>query len=391
MSGAANQWLLAAGGTERAVPRFIEPGMGPVRIPAVSLSPNTTRPERVLAIALVLSLALHGAASFLPETVPEDRESVPLQATLTQLPPPPKPVAVPPAAKPKPKPARPRAVKPAPRAPAPPPVAQQAVPLEPPPPPPEPAWTIEAPENAPAPPVPVIAEEHALPPPSSEMPTKTLPPRVDLVYRVFLGTQGFYVGDATYRFEHDANRYSIRTVGEARGLAALILRGQGKLESEGIITGAGLQPDWFAVERGRGKKRELAQFDWESGIVTLDDQKAEGLDLPTYDPLTFLWQFYFLPPAKEAQTFAIATTRRVYRYSFTREASEALELSHGVVEAERWHRRSEDGKTDAYVWLAPAQHYVAVKMRFVNTERGAVEAVLDAIKVDAADAGGSAP
>src|SRR6185437_8591103 len=49
----------------------------------------------------------------------------------------------------------------------------------------------------------------------------SLPPRVDLAYRVFLGTRGFMIGDATYRFEHDGNRYRISTVGEARGLAAL--------------------------------------------------------------------------------------------------------------------------------------------------------------------------
>ena len=73
-------------------------------------------------------------------------------------------------------------------------------------------------------------------------PAKDLPPRVDLAYKVFFGTRGFLIGDAMYRFEHADNRYRIATVGEARGLAALVLRGQGKLESRGRITADGLQP-----------------------------------------------------------------------------------------------------------------------------------------------------
>src|SRR5204862_7387996 len=44
---------------------------------------------------------------------------------------------------------------------------------------------------------------------------KTLPRRVDLVYKAFLGTQGFLIGEAVYRFEHTGNEYHIMTIGEA--------------------------------------------------------------------------------------------------------------------------------------------------------------------------------
>lgn len=335
------------------------------------------RPRRLLVLAFVLSVVVHLAFSFWPEPLPSTAEEVPLQATITELPPPPHPVPVPASkAKSKPK-ARPvplhvpgESIATLPEA-----VAQTAPDLVAPP-------VIDTSAPAAESPAPVVAEEKELPPPAADIADKTLPPRVDLAYRVFLGTQGFYIGDATYRFEHSGNHYRIHSVGEARGLAALLLRGQGKLESEGLITTSGLQPDQFALVRGEGRKREVAQFDWESGIVSLDDDKSAALELPTYDPLAFLWQFYFLPPTTNEQTFAIATTRRVYRYTFTREANELIELPSGAVEAQRWHRRSEDGKTDAFVWLAPKLHYVAVKLRFANTERGTVEALLDGIRVD---------
>src|SRR6185437_2822684 len=170
----------------------------------------------------------------------------------------------------------------------------------------------------------------------------SLPPRVDLAYRVFLGTRGFMIGDATYRFEHDGNRYRISTVGEARGLAALFIHGTGKVESRGVITPAGLKPLEFAVERGG----------------------PDELDAPAFDPLTILWQPYFSPPTAATEiTFSLATTRKVARYTLTREGDERLAWHDGTIDTERWYQVSADGKTEAWFWLAPSLHFIPIQMR----------------------------
>jgi len=211
---------------------------------------------------------------------------------------------------------------------------------------------------------------------------KTLPPRIDLAYRVYWGTRGFLIGDAVYRFEHANHRYRITTVGEARGLAALVLRGQGKLESRGLITDDGLLPLSLRIERGGPDRVETAIFDWEAGIVTMRDNQTAPLDTPTFDPLALMWQYYFTPPVESTVSFSVATPRRVARYTITREATEKVEWTQGPIDAERWHRRSDDGKTDAYIWLAPSLRYIPVKMRVSHTERGTIEVLLDAIRVD---------
>lgn len=338
---------------------------------------------RVLAIALAASLALHLAITLWPVELPVEPDATVLSATITEIPPPPLPAPIPPAAKPKPKPkAKPKTLAPpAPVEPtlAPEPVAEPGPPAEP---PADASPSAEPPAIADAPPA--LVEETAraeLPPPPS---MKTLPARVDLSYRVYYGP-GLYIGEATYRFEHSANRYKVATVGEARGLAALVLRGQGKVNVRGLITPQGLQPWELAVERGSRDKREVATFDWESGIATLAEDKTAALELPTFDPLSAMWQFYFVPPAGDEQVFNLVTTRRVMRVNVKREGTDTVTWPYGDVEAERWHRTSDDGRTESVLWLAPSLRYLPIKMRVTNTLRGTLEIVLAAIRVDDGD------
>jgi hypothetical protein len=330
-------------------------------------------PRRLLALAFAASLIAHLVATLWPVQLAAIPEPLPpLAATITELPPPPAPVIA--HAKPKHKP------RPAPAPPlltAPPAEASTAAviatgdPLEPPAVAPAPE-TVAAPEPTEET-LPVAAADQA--------PARELPPRIDLVYHGFLGTRGFFIGDAVYRLEHAANRYSITTVGEARGLAALFFRGQGRLTSTGTLTRAGLQPNLYTAERTSDNRQEAATFDWETGIVLLNDNKTAALETPTLDPLAVLWQFYFAPPDQDEVQFNIATTRRVYRYSFRRAATEKVALSFGEVEAQVWERASGDGSITAKVWLAPSLHNVMVKLRLSN-DRGTVEALLDSIRVD---------
>jgi hypothetical protein len=330
------------------------------------------RSTRTLAVALAISVVLHALWSLWPvdeSTVPEQPA---LTATLTEMPAPPPAAATPP-----PKPA-PRARRPAsrlvtaPRSEVTTP-AEDATP---------PAPAAEPAPVPPAPPAPVVAEAPPAPSPPAPPAMKVLPPRLDLAYKVYMGTQGFFVGDATYRFEHDDSTYRISTVGQARGLAALIVQGRGKVVSQGRITPQGLQPLSFEVERGRPDRHEIARFDWDARVVTLHDDKTAPLDALTFDPLTVLWQSYFTPPTGDQYTFSVATTRRVYRYIVTREGEEKITWPHGEVDTVRWHRKSEDSKTEAWFWLAPSMHYIPVKIRVTQTARGTLEVMLDAIRAD---------
>jgi len=321
--------------------------------------------SRVLAVAALASLAVHIAllqsTIRLPDRV---EESPPLLATITELPPPPAPVEKPAPVKPKHR----RVVRAAPAAPVETPapeVVAAATPV------PEP---VREPEPVAPPPL-----EEAISAAPSLAPPRELPPRIDLAYRAFLGTRGFLIGDAVYRLEHSGSQYRISTVGEARGLAALLFPGEARAKSEGAITADGLQPTSYSVERIN--RREAASFDWESGMVQLNGDQSAPLELPTFDPLVVLWQFYFSPPAHDQTEFNIATTRKIYHVTFRRIGAEKITLPFGDVDTEIWKRVDADSTVEAQVWLAPSLRYVAVKLRLSNA-RATVEGLLDSIRVD---------
>jgi len=370
-------------------------------VPPIMGSPAARREPRIgswrrvrpsLLVALALSLLLHLVWSLWPVEPSDTPDGTVLTATLEQMPPPPVPAAAP-VPPPKAEHAKPRAKPAARRAEHPPVIAT-----------PQPG---DVATEAPAPPVDVPASDSAAGSAAasdgaapSEAPAQTapdglakppvvLPPRLDLAYKVFFGTRGFMIGDATYRFEHSGDRYRISTVGQARGLAALIVRGKGKVESRGRITATGLQPYEFAIERGSADKREVAFFDWDSGNVVLHDGSTAQLEAPAFDPLTILWQPYFSPPGRDDQTFSLATTRKVARYTLSLQAEETIAWPHGEVLTQRWHRVSDDGRTEAWFWLAPSMHYIPIKMRVTRTSRGTLEVLLDSIRAD--DAGAETP
>jgi hypothetical protein len=321
--------------------------------------------SRVLAVAALASLAVHivllQSTIRLPDRI---EESPPLLATITEMPPPPARVEAPSPVKPKHR----RVVRAAPPVPVETPapeVVAASTPV------PEP---VREPEPVAPPPL-----EEAIPAAPSLAPPRELPPRIDLAYRAFLGTRGFLIGDAVYRLEHSGSQYRISTVGEARGLAALLFPGEARAKSEGAITADGLQPTNYSVERTN--RREAASFDWESGMVQLNGDQSAPLELPTFDPLVVLWQFYFSPPAQDQTEFNIATTRRIYHVTFRRIGTEKITLPFGDVDTEIWKRVDADSTVQAQIWLAPSLRYVAVKLRLSNA-RATVEGLLDSIRVD---------
>jgi hypothetical protein len=113
----------------------------------------------------------------------------------------------------------------------------------------------------------------------------------------------------------------------------------------------------------------------------MHDNKTAPLDLPTFDPLALMWQYYFTPPTTDKVTVTVATPRRSCATPSPRRRPKhrvAARQDRGRALAPPQRRRQ-----DRRLHLArPSLRHIPVKMRVSNTERGTIEVVLDTIRVD---------
>ena len=319
--------------------------------------------KKTVAVALALSLLIHLVIASWPRDQIPEQAVLPLKAELREISPPPKVAAAKSSVKPARRTARPGAN------PAPIQVASEA------------GEDFLETETLAALPAVIPPTAELLAPVDLAVPELRLPPqRMELAYSVYMGETESVSGKIRYQLEHDNEQYQIQTAGEAVGLVALLYPGLYKLISKGNITAVGLQPVEFVTERPG--KREAARFDWEKDLLYLANDQQHSLQLPTFDLLSFMLQFYFLPPQEDVHAMQVVTSaKRVSRFSFKRKGTESVTTPMGEISAERWHRISDDGRVEMEVWLAPQFHFIPVKARGKGRWM-TVETVLASISAD---------
>jgi hypothetical protein len=316
------------------------------------------RRDRLLFAALAVSAALHALlVAGLPQwrvDAPPDAPAPPLQARL--LPP-----AVEPAPPPTPAPrvvAKPRrraATPVRPTVPAPVVAAAPAVVTYP---------AAEAPVEGPPGPVAQAAEASAADaaPASVTEPRPAEPPaapadyplrNVRLVYDLLHGESRTWVANVVHTFRTDGTRYEAEAAAEGVGFVSLFYRGRFVQRSRGVIGPAGLVPEEYTLDRGRGDPTERAVFDWDDGRVDLawrDERRTAALPAGTQDPLSVLHQVYFMQPMAFSSRLAVATSRKLDHHVYELLGDEDLQTPMGLVRALHIGRVEQDGSV-LEVWL----------------------------------------
>lgn len=306
------------------------------------------------AFALVASAMIHAAALLgdwdLPGTHPPETP-VAIEAVLA------KPAATPaPVEQPAP---RPAADKPRPRtiAAAPKPVATTS---------PVPA----APNPLPAEPMPASAPT-AVPPAPTLEPAPPTPIRIALPgkgrvrYGITRGEGGFVIGQSVHTWQHDGLTYTLQSVTETTGLAAVFKPARVVQSSQGEITAEGLRPREFRHERVSGL--DTASFDWERRVVAYAGRE-DSLAAGTQDFLSMFYQLVLLAPRVGALDVPIATGRKLETYRVEVLGEESLALPSGERRALRLKTGS--GNDTIEVWLAvgdgDATRGLPLKIRFTD-------------------------
>lgn len=195
-------------------------------------------------------------------------------------------------------------------------------------------------------------------------PLRSLPQQLALRYSVQSGEDGFTLGESLYSGWIRDGRYSLSSVSEATGVAAMFVSGKIIQRSEGSIGPDGLQPERFWGEKG-SRVQTPVRFDWPSRLLALPGGSVE-LPTQTQDLLSFPFHLAMTLQVTDAPwTLPVTNGKKLRIYQFQIVGRESLNLGDQRVEALRVQgSRAGEGSLD--VWLAESRHWLPVKIRTLD-------------------------
>jgi Protein of unknown function (DUF3108) len=255
-------------------------------------------------------------------------------------------------------------------------------------------------------PTPVVAE--AVAPPSPEMPAVSPPVNsepestqeepqpvdegliinenayqyVETDFDVRTKIDGSAEGKATITYNLVDKQYRLKSLMQARGLAALVISDLLQT-SEGVLTKSGLQPNSYIYLYGDNTdKIRSANFDWQTKKVTLKTSKGTKIEeLPegTQDLLSFMYQFMHVAPLQTMQ-IPIATGKKLAIYDYSFEGEENINIKLGELNTIHIVHSGNSDEEKTELWLAIDYQYVPVKIRKIEKNGKVYELVATRIQ-----------
>lgn len=206
-----------------------------------------------------------------------------------------------------------------------------------------------------------------------------IPPSMRLVFEASGEVKRLhYSASAELRWQHDGQRY------QATQEIRAFLVGARVQTSVGRLGAWGLQPQRFG---DRSRSERAAHFDFEAGRITFSANTPDApLSPGAQDRLSVLIELAALlaaDPQHYPQGTEIALTtasaRAADRWVFRVMETDTLELPVGTMTAVRLQRSPQrEYDQSAEVWLAPALHYLPVRLRLVQSNGDFVDLRLQA-------------
>jgi hypothetical protein len=202
-----------------------------------------------------------------------------------------------------------------------------------------------------------------------------LPRKGRVRYAMSRGEKGFVFGQSVHSWSHDGQSYTLQSVSETTGIAAVIKPARVVQVSRGRLVATGLQPQEFRHERVAGL--DTAKFDWPRRLLAYEGRE-EPLPADTQDMLSMYYQLVLLMPAKTLE-MPIATGRKLERYRFEVLGEEVLALKPG--EQRTIHLLTKSGSDTIELWIAPAVRGLPVKIRFIDNKGEIFDQLADEIEL----------
>ncbi len=188
-----------------------------------------------------------------------------------------------------------------------------------------------------------------------------------VVFDVLHGENGFKLGESVHRWQQDGQRYSMSTVMQTTGLAAMLQEFQYTQSSEGRIDKHRLRPDSLTIDQRKG--RETAAFDWESQQVVItrkQRQRSFAVNIGDVDMLSIWHAAAVGGLAAQTSNFQVVTNRAVYPVSYESVDQTRITLPAGQFDTHHIRFIADAGSLRIDMWLSKAHGLIPVRVLMVD-------------------------
>jgi hypothetical protein len=205
-----------------------------------------------------------------------------------------------------------------------------------------------------------------------------LPKNIQLEYDV--ARNGKLFAKVRETFAQDGKQYRIKSV--TKGLGVYALMGERVLISNGAVTRNGLKPMHFELHQGKGSKKTLiADFDWLRNQLRMQvkgETKTEKLTVGTQDLASYVYQFMFRPPGKDAVDVTLTTGKSLKQYHYKIIARDVTVASYKTLQISNEAAAGEEKKQ---LWLAQEQYYLPVRYKLTDEDGENFEQTLTKLSI----------
>jgi Protein of unknown function (DUF3108) len=210
-----------------------------------------------------------------------------------------------------------------------------------------------------------------------------LPKNIQLEYEV--SRNGKLFGQVKETFSQTGKQYRIKSVTKGYGIYSLM--GERVLTSIGEVTKSGLKPSHFELHQGKSAKKTLiADFLWAKSTLNMQvkgEIRTEKLAPGTQDLASYVYQFMFNVPIKEALNVTLTTGKRLNTYQYKVLAKgEAVAVGKSSYKTIHISNQASDGEDKKELWLLQDKYYLPARYKLTDEDGESFQQTLTKIYVE---------
>jgi hypothetical protein len=233
---------------------------------------------------------------------------------------------------------------------------------------------------------PVVAEPAASGPVAADVEPQRppLPKHAQLRFSIYHGEKGLKMGESVQTLEINDGRYILKADVHTTGVVRMFKSYHIEQTSTGAATEQTLQPETFVedITDGNGKTSNRANFDWVNHTIRFSNGSEAKLPMQAQDILSILYQFPPMRKQEERVSINVGTGKKFETFRFEIAFEESLETAMGTLQTVHFRKLHAANEEGLEIWFAQEYRLLPAKVRHIDRDgKIDAEAIITDIRV----------